>query len=178
MSAVSNADTRALPYWELVVLIACLMALNSAAIDIFIPALQDIGSALGVPDENQRQLVITAYLLGFGAAQLIFGPLSDRFGRRPILLGGIVLYITASLVAIATPTFEVLLSLRALQGVGAAATRVIAISVVRDTFDGRKMASVMSLVMMVFMAIPVVAPNIGQGSCCSDLGARSSSSSR
>ncbi|MER0239611.1 multidrug effflux MFS transporter [Fulvimarina sp. MAC8] len=163
MSAASNADTRGLPYWELVLMIACLMALNSAAIDIFIPALQDIGSALGVADENQRQLVLTAYLLGFGAAQLVFGPLADRFGRRPILLGGLALYIGASLVAIASPTFEILLSLRALQGVGAAATRVIAISVVRDCFGGRKMASVMSLVMMVFMAIPVVAPNIGQG---------------
>ena len=163
MSAAPNAETRGLPYWELVTLIACLMALNSAAIDIFIPALQDIGSALGVAAENQRQLVITAYLLGFGAAQLIFGPLSDRFGRRPVLLAGIGIYIAASLVAIATPTFEILLALRAVQGIGAAATRVIAISVVRDCFGGRKMASVMSLVMMVFMAIPVVAPNIGQG---------------
>ncbi|MDY8110566.1 multidrug effflux MFS transporter [Fulvimarina sp. 2208YS6-2-32] len=163
MSAVPNAETRGLPYWELVILIACLMALNSAAIDIFIPALQDIGSALGVAEENRRQLVITAYLLGFGAAQLIFGPLSDRFGRRPVLLGGLAIYITASIVAIATPNFEFLLTLRAIQGVGAAATRVIAISVVRDCFAGRKMASVMSLVMMVFMAIPIIAPNIGQG---------------
>ncbi|MEN3793348.1 multidrug effflux MFS transporter [Fulvimarina sp. MAC3] len=163
MPVAPNSETRGLPYWELVTLIACLMALNSAAIDIFIPALQDIGSALGVGAENQRQLVITAYLLGFGAAQLIFGPLSDRFGRRPVLLAGLGIYIAASLVAIATPTFEVLLALRAVQGIGAAATRVIAISVVRDCFGGRKMASVMSLVMMVFMAIPVVAPNIGQG---------------
>ncbi|RFC66335.1 MFS transporter [Fulvimarina endophytica] len=163
MSVAPNSETRGLPYWELVTLIACLMALNSAAIDIFIPALQDIGSALGVGDENRRQLVITAYLLGFGAAQLVFGPLSDRFGRRAVLLGGLAVYIGASLIAIGSPSFEFLLALRAIQGIGAAATRVIAISVVRDCFGGRRMASVMSLVMMVFMAIPVIAPNIGQG---------------
>ena len=161
--ASPHAETRGLPYWELVTLIASLMALNAAAIDIFIPALQDIGTALGVSDENQRQLVITAYLLGFGAAQLLFGPLSDRFGRRPVLLAGLAIYIVTALVSTFVPSFEILLALRAVQGLGAAATRVIAVSVVRDCFGGRRMASVMSLVMMVFMAIPVVAPNIGQG---------------
>jgi DHA1 family bicyclomycin/chloramphenicol resistance-like MFS transporter len=157
-----NAETRGLPYWELVTMIACLMALNAAAIDIFIPSLQEMGAALGVTDENQRQLVITAYILGFGGAQIVYGTLSDRFGRRPILFFGLTVYILASVAAIFSPTFGLLLALRAVQGIGAAATRVIAISVVRDCFGGRRMASVMSLVMMVFMAIPVIAPNIGQ----------------
>lgn len=151
-----------IPQWELIILIASLMALNAAAIDIFIPALQDIGAALGVEDANKRQFVITSYLAGFGAAQLIYGPLSDRFGRRPVLFFGLGLYAVAALTAAITPSFTVLLALRLLQGVGAAATRVIAISVVRDSFGGRRMASVMSLVMMIFMAIPVIAPNIGQ----------------
>ncbi len=162
MSESSNPSGRALSQWELIILIASLMALNAAAIDIFIPALQDIGAALGVETENQRQFVITSYVAGFGAAQLIYGPLSDRYGRRPVLFFGLGLYVLAALAAVAAPSFGILLALRGLQGIGAAATRVIAITVVRDSFGGRRMASVMSLVMMIFMAIPVIAPNIGQ----------------
>ncbi|MFX0544210.1 multidrug effflux MFS transporter [Roseovarius sp. S1116L3] len=162
MSDALHTEKRALPHWELIILIASLMALNAAAIDIFIPALQDIGAALGVDSENQRQFVISSYLAGFGAAQLIYGPLSDRFGRRPILFFGLGLYFLAAFAAAFAPTFGILLALRATQGIGAAATRVIAITVVRDSFGGRRMASVMSLVMMIFMAIPVIAPNIGQ----------------
>ena len=90
------------------------------------------------------------------------GPLSDRFGRRPILLGGMVVYCIASLLAIAAPSFETLLLARALQGVGTSATRVIATSIVRDCYAGRRMASVMSLAMMMFIAVPVVAPAFGQ----------------
>ncbi|WP_102959276.1 multidrug effflux MFS transporter [Mangrovicella endophytica] len=151
-----------LPYWELVTLIASLMALNAAAIDIFIPSLQNIGAALGVNSENERQFVITAYVTGFGVAQIFYGTLSDRFGRRPVLLAGLGVYCLASFLAILSSSFEMLLALRVLQGVGAAATRVIAVSVVRDCFGGPRMASVMSLVMMIFMVIPVVAPNVGQ----------------
>lgn len=162
MSDATRPQKGKLANWELIVLIASLMALNAAAIDIFIPALQEIGTALGIESENQRQFVITSYVAGFGAAQLIYGPLSDRFGRRPILFFGLGLYFAASLAAAVAPTFGVLLALRAVQGVGAAATRVIAVTIVRDSFGGRRMASVMSLVMMVFMAIPVIAPNIGQ----------------
>ena len=149
-------------YWELVALIASLMALNAAAIDIYIPALQDIGAALDVSDPNRRQFVITAYVIGFGAAQIVYGPISDRFGRKPVLFAGLAVYIAAAAASAFSPTFTLLLVLRGIQGVGAAATRVIAVSVVRDCFGGREMASVMSLVMMVFMSIPVVAPNIGQ----------------
>ncbi len=160
--AAPNAETRGLPYWELVTMIACLMALNAAAIDIFIPALQQIGAALDVQSENQRQFVITAYIVGFGASQIVYGTLSDRFGRRPVLFFGLGIYVVASFAAALAPTFEVLLAWRFIQGVGAAATRVIAVSVVRDCFGGPRMASVMSLAMMVFMAIPVLAPNAGQ----------------
>jgi MFS transporter, DHA1 family, multidrug resistance protein len=137
----TRPETGRLPQWELVVLIASLLALNAAAIDIFIPALQDIGAALGVATENRRQFVITSYVAGFGAAQLVHGPLSDRFGRRPVLFFGLGLYVAAALAAVFAPTFAVLLALRAIQGVGAAATRVIAVSVVRDCFGGRRMAA-------------------------------------
>lgn len=157
-----NAETHGISHVELVVMVALLMALNAAAIDVFIPALQEIGSSLGVMTENQRQFVITAYIIGFGVAQIVYGTLSDHFGRRPVLFFGLAIYIAASFAAIFSPTFGILLTLRVIQGIGSAATRVIAVSVVRDCFGGARMASVMSLVMMVFMAVPVIAPNIGQ----------------
>ncbi|MCT7375181.1 multidrug effflux MFS transporter [Chelativorans salis] len=147
---------------EFIGLAAALMALNALAVDIMLPALQQMGAALGVSDENHRQFVVTAYIIGFGAAQLFYGPISDRFGRRGPLLFGLVVYVGAALGAGFAPSFAALLLLRVLQGVGAAATRVIAVSVVRDVFGGRQMAEVMSLIMMVFMAIPVIAPSLGQ----------------
>ncbi|MEQ1944243.1 multidrug effflux MFS transporter [Mesorhizobium sp. VNQ89] len=151
-----------IPRWEFIALAAALMALNALAIDIMLPGLQQIGASLGVENENHRQYVITAYIAGFGICQLFFGPLSDRFGRRPPLLVGLVIYVAAALAAAFAPSFTSLLILRFVQGIGAAATRVITVSVVRDVFGGRAMAEVMSLVFMVFMVIPVVAPGVGQ----------------
>ncbi|MFN4271451.1 MAG: multidrug effflux MFS transporter [Aliihoeflea sp.] len=152
----------AIPRVEFIALTAALMAINALAIDIMLPAMQQIGAALGVDDENQRQFVITAYVVGFGVAQLVFGPISDRFGRRGPLLIGLGIYVAAAILAAFAPSFWMLLMMRALQGVGAAATRVIAVSLVRDTFGGRQMAEVMSLVMMIFMIVPVIAPGAGQ----------------
>ncbi|MBP0439788.1 multidrug effflux MFS transporter [Tianweitania sediminis] len=148
---------------EFIALCAAIMALNALAIDIMLPGLQQIGASLGVESENNRQFVITAYLLGFAVAQLAFGPISDRFGRRIPLLLGISTYVVAAFAAAFAPTFEALLLLRVLQGIGAASTRVIVVSIVRDVFGGRAMAEVMSLIFMVFMVIPVVAPSLGQG---------------
>jgi DHA1 family bicyclomycin/chloramphenicol resistance-like MFS transporter len=150
------------PRWEFIALAAALMALNSLAIDIMLPGLQQIGASLGVENPNHRQYVITAYIIGFGAAQLFFGPLSDRFGRRPPLIAGLALYVAAAAAAVAAPSFGTLLLCRFAQGVGAAATRVITVSIVRDVFEGRRMAEVMSLIFMVFMAVPIVAPAVGQ----------------
>lgn len=161
MSA-SSASSRDVSRPEFIALIAGLMALNALAIDVMLPALPYMGHALGVVDENDRHFVLTAYMLGFGAAQLAFGPLSDRFGRRAPLFVGLVIYAAAACAAVFSPNFATLLALRFVQGVGAAGTRVIATSVVRDRFHGRAMAEVMSLVFMVFMIVPVVAPAIGQ----------------
>ncbi len=147
---------------EFIALAAFLMAINSLAIDIMLPALQQIGASLNVESENHRQFVVSSYLLGFGFAQLIYGPLSDRFGRRIPLLAGIGIYICSSLGSALIPTFEGLLILRFVQGLGSAATRVITISIVRDIYGGRQMAEVMSLIMMVFMIVPVIAPGSGQ----------------
>jgi len=152
-----------IPRWEFIALVAALMALNALAIDIMLPGLQQIGASLGVENENHRQYVITAYILGFGAPQLLYGPISDRFGRRWPLMIGMLVYVAAAAAASFAPSFEMLLALRFLQGLGAAGTRVIAVSLVRDVFGGRAMAEVMSLVFMVFMIIPVIAPLLGQG---------------
>jgi DHA1 family bicyclomycin/chloramphenicol resistance-like MFS transporter len=147
---------------EFIALAAFLMAVNSLAIDIMLPALQQIGASLGVESENHRQFVVSTYLLGFGAAQLLYGPLSDRFGRRIPLLIGLVIYICSALGIALVPSFAGLLALRFVQGIGSAATRVITISIVRDVYGGRQMAEVMSLIMMVFMIVPVIAPGSGQ----------------
>ncbi|MCX2696296.1 MULTISPECIES: multidrug effflux MFS transporter [Ochrobactrum] len=147
---------------EFIALIAAIMAINALAVDIMLPGLPQIGTSLGILSENHAQYVITAYLLGFGVSQLFYGPLSDRYGRRLPLFGGLLIYILAALGAAFATDFTTLIVLRVLQGFGAAATRVIAVSVVRDRFAGRQMAEVMSLVMMVFMILPVIAPATGQ----------------
>jgi DHA1 family bicyclomycin/chloramphenicol resistance-like MFS transporter len=157
-----SAYSLAIPRWEFIAMTAALMALNALAVDIMLPGLQQIGASLGVENENHRQYVISAYILGFGGAQLVYGPISDRFGRRGPLLVGLAIYVVTAFAAAFSPSFASLLGLRFVQGIGAAATRVIAVSFVRDVFGGRRMAEVMSLVFMVFMVIPVVAPGIGQ----------------
>ena len=151
-----------IPRWEFIALTAALMALNALAIDIMLPGLQQIGASLGVENENHRQYVITAYISGFGLAQLAYGPISDRFGRRTPLLVGLAIYVVAAFAASYAPSFATLLALRFVQGIGAAATRVIAVSIIRDVFGGRAMAEIMSLIFMVFMVIPVIAPGLGQ----------------
>ena len=157
-----SSSHRPMGFPEFVIVIASIMALNPLAMDMMLPALPNIGSAFHIAAANRPQMVLSIFLLGFGAGQFVMGPLSDRFGRRPILLGGMAVYCVASLLAIAAPSFETLLLARALQGVGTSATRVIATSIVRDCYAGRRMASVVSLATMVFIAVPVIAPSFGQ----------------
>ncbi|MCY7339353.1 MAG: multidrug effflux MFS transporter [Sphingomonas bacterium] len=147
---------------ETVALLAGLMALNAFAIDAMIPALPAIGTELGVTDDNRRQLVVVTYMLGFGVGQLFWGPLADRFGRKPILAIGVALYAGFALLCGVASSFELLIAGRIAMGASAAVTRVLVIAMVRDLFDGEAMARVMSLVFMVFMLVPVLAPNIGQ----------------
>ena len=147
---------------EFVIVIASIMALNPLAMDMMLPALPNIGSTFQIVPANRPQEVLSTFLIGFGVGQFVMGPLSDRFGRRPVLLGGMTVYFVASVLAISAPSFETLLLARTLQGLGTSATRVIATSIVRDCYAGRHMASVMSLAMMVFIAVPVVAPSLGE----------------
>lgn len=159
---MSNHLTRVLSRPEFIALMAALMALNALAIDVMLPALPYMGEALGVANENERQFVVSSYMLGMGIAVLAFGPLTDRFGRRAPMLWGVGLYIVAAVAAAFVQDFTLLLVLRFIQGMGAASVRVITTAVVRDRYSGREMAEVMSLTFMVFMAIPIIAPGIGQ----------------
>ena len=147
---------------EFVVLMAATMALGALGIDAMLPNLPAIGQTVGVADENKRQLIITVYLLAVGFSQVIYGPLADRFGRRPVIIVGLGLYVGFSLLAAFSRSFDTMLIARVLQGVGAASTRAIPISVIRDRYAGREMARVMSLTSLVFMAAPIMAPSLGQ----------------
>jgi MFS transporter, DHA1 family, multidrug resistance protein len=148
--------------FEFVALMAALMAVDVLAIDIMLPALPQIGDTLGVENPNDRSLVLTFFLLGFGLPQLLFGPVADRLGRRSVLLGGLAAYIIATCAAAFSPTFTIMLGLRFLQGAAAAAVRIGMTATVRDNYSGAAMAEIMSLVLAVFLLVPIFCPSIGQ----------------
>lgn len=158
----SENASHGLHFGEFVALMASLMAVNALGIDIMLPALGRIGADLGVAVENHQQLVVAVYIGAFGFGQLVHGPLADRFGRRPILFWTMGIYALMSFIAAHAGSFELLLVARALQGFVAASTRVLSISIVRDCYAGRRMARVSSLCFMVFLAVPIAAPTLGQ----------------
>ena len=149
-------------FGEFVALMASLMAVNALGIDIMLPALSVIGHEYGIAIANHQQLVIVTYVGSFGVGQLFYGPLADRYGRRPVLLAAMFVYAAMSVIAALSGSFELLLVARAFQGAAAASTRVLSVSIVRDCYAGRQMARVMSLTFMVFLAVPVMAPTLGQ----------------
>jgi DHA1 family bicyclomycin/chloramphenicol resistance-like MFS transporter len=146
---------------EFVALVAALMASQAIAIDAMLPALPTIGATLHVANPNHTQLIVTAYVIGMGLGQLFWGVFSDRYGRRPILITGLMVYVVAAVLSGLATSFVALLVLRFMHGV-AAASVVIARSAVRDQFSGRQLARVMSLTMILFLMIPVIAPTLGQ----------------
>jgi DHA1 family bicyclomycin/chloramphenicol resistance-like MFS transporter len=160
--SVSPPAIRRLSLAEFVALTAMLMALNALAIDIMLPALPQMGEDFAVREENDRQLIIVSYMLGFGISQLFYGPLTDRFGRRNVLFISLVFYTIAAVLCVLAPTFDLLIAARVFMGASAGGSRVIAVSAARDLYVGRQMAKVMSLVMIVFMCAPIVAPYLGQ----------------
>jgi len=146
---------------EFIGLIASVMMIAAFAIDSMLPALGNIGRDLGVTDETRWSLVITAFTIGLGGAQLFVGTLSDRYGRRWLMIGSLLGFAVFSVLAAAAETFALLLVARALQGVAAAGAQVVVRSVVRDRFEGREMAQVMSFASAIFMAAPIIAPFMG-----------------
>src|ERR1700716_203920 len=145
---------------EFVVLAAAMMSTPALAIDGMLPAFPVIVRALHVANENHVQWIVTAYMVGMGCGQLFWGLMSDRFGRRPILLGGLGLYVLAALLCGLTGSFHTLLVWRFVHGL-AAASVVVTRSVIRDLYSGRQMARVMSLTFMVFLTVPILAPSLG-----------------
>lgn len=147
---------------ELIVMMASLMALNALAIDAMLPAFPAMVSGLGLADANQIQYVISAFLAGTGIGALIYGPMSDRFGRKPILLIATIGAAVFSLACSIAPTFEIMLWMRFAHGLMAAAMGVLVVSVIRDQFEGDAMARRMSTIFLIFMIVPIIAPTIGQ----------------
>jgi DHA1 family bicyclomycin/chloramphenicol resistance-like MFS transporter len=160
--STASAGQAPLRFAEFVTLAAALMALTALGIDSMLPALPAIGTSLGVDSANHRQFVITAFLIGFGTAQILYGPLSDRFGRRPVLIIALASYVVTSWIAAISGSFVLLLVARVAMGTAAAGSRVVTVALVRDCYAGRAMARVMSLVFIVFMAAPIFAPTVGQ----------------
>lgn len=147
---------------EFVILMAFTIALLALAIDMMLPALAAISSDLGVSDPNERQLVVGLYLVAAGAGSLFPGVLADRFGRRPVLLGSLGAYIVLSLASAAVTSFEMLLAVRFAMGFITSGLFVLPMAIIRDRFEGDRMASAQSLVGMVFMVVPMLAPTAGQ----------------
>lgn len=161
-SITTGRTGHGMRFGEFVALMASLMAVNALGIDTMLPALGMIGKELGVTIENHQQLVMVVYLGCFGVGQLFWGPLADRYGRRNMLVGAMIIYAAMSFIAAHAGSFEMLLMARATQGLTAASTRVLSISIIRDCYEGRRMAKVVSITFMVFLAVPIVAPSIGQ----------------
>ena len=157
----ARAEGRApLPF---LVFLATLTSVIALTIDAILPALDAISEDLGFADPADRQLIVLAVFAGIGLGQPFFGPLSDAIGRRPAAMLGWAFYVAGTAVAMLAPTLDWIIAGRVLQGIGAAGPRVVATAIVRDLYEGRAMARIVSLIMTVFMLVPMFAPLIGQG---------------
>ncbi|MEC7263436.1 MAG: multidrug effflux MFS transporter [Bacteroidota bacterium] len=150
------------PNFEFVAMMAALMSIVALAIDAILPAISNIGEAIHSYDSTDNQLLVTMIFLGLGVGQLFFGPISDSFGRKPVVYVGFTIFLVASIICLVAPSLEIMVIGRILQGIGLSAPRTMAISIIRDTYEGDYMAKVMSFVVAFFILIPVVAPAIGK----------------
>ncbi|WP_428242641.1 multidrug effflux MFS transporter [Gynuella sp.] len=158
----AQKHVRPLPLLEFVILMALLTSLGALSIDAILPALPEIGRSLNIQDSNDTQLLISMIMLGMSVGQLLYGPLCDSWGRKPSLYSGMVVFTIGSLISMYSNTLEVMLFGRIIQGFGLASTRVVGMALVRDVYNGREMARIMSIIMMIFILIPMIAPTIGQ----------------
>jgi len=141
---------------------AVIISITALSIDMMLPALPYIGRDLGVGHPNDVQLVVSVLILGMGIGQIFFGPLSDCFGRKPVIFIGFVIFILGCLLSTFSGQFETMLAGRLIQGIGAAGPRTAIIALIRDKYDGRAMARIISVIMAVFIFVPAVAPAFGQ----------------
>lgn len=147
---------------EFVAMMASIQALMALSIDVMLPALGHISGELGVSDPNERQLIIGVFLISSGLASLFPGAIADRFGRRPVLLVAVSAYVLLSFVCAIAGSFELLLITRAVVGVFTSAMLVMPMAILRDRFDGDRMARTQSMIAMTFMVVPMLAPMVGQ----------------
>lgn len=149
---------------EFLAILALCMGMGAVSVDLLLPAFPDMRADLGLaPGSTDISVVITAFFVGVAAGQLAYGPLSDRFGRRRLLQVGMVVFLVGAIAAAFAPSLGTLVAARFVWGAGAAAPRSLAIAMVRDTYEGDRMARTMSLLMAIFLLVPVVAPSIGTG---------------
>jgi DHA1 family bicyclomycin/chloramphenicol resistance-like MFS transporter len=148
--------------FEFIALMASLMSIVALSIDALLPGLPEIGESLGVINTNDNQLLITMIFLGLGFGQLIFGPLSDSFGRKPIVYIGFIVFVIATIICVTANTFEMMIFGRVLQGIGLSSPRTLSIAIIRDSYSGNYMAKILSIVVMVFILVPIIAPALGQ----------------
>lgn len=160
---MSKAPPGDIGFREFVTLMASLIAMVALSIDAMLPALLAIGDELNAANPNDPQLVIGLFFLGMAFAQLVYGPLSDSFGRKPTIFLGLVIYLAGSALCLMSWSLPALIAGRVIQGIGAAGPRIVANAIIRDRYEGRPMARVSSLVMSVFIVVPVLAPLLGQG---------------
>ncbi|WP_323763734.1 MFS transporter [Marinovum sp.] len=148
---------------EYIALVALLISIGALGTDIMLPALDAISRDLGAPRITDGHFLVTAFFLGLAAGQLVVGPLADSYGRKPVIYAGYGVFIAGCLVSGLTESWAVMLAGRVLQGVGAAAPRIVAVAMVRDQYEGRAMARIMSIAMAAFIIVPIIAPALGQG---------------
>ncbi|WP_224482814.1 multidrug effflux MFS transporter [Robertkochia aurantiaca] len=148
--------------FEFIALMASLMSVVALAIDALLPALELIGLDIGVQDAANNQLLITMIFLGLGIGPILFGPVSDSLGRKPIVYMGFIIFIIASIICVYAHTLEVMVAGRILQGIGLSAPRTISIAMVRDSYSGDYMARIMSFITVVFLLVPIIAPAFGK----------------
>ena len=147
---------------EFILLMACLMSIVALSIDAILPALQSIGKSINTENSGENQLLITMIFLGLGFGQLIFGPLSDSFGRKPVVYIGFFIFVLSSFLCVFATNIETMVAGRILQGIGLSASRTISISMIRDRFEGDYMAKIMSFVVTIFILVPIIAPTLGK----------------
>lgn len=158
----TDQGVNGLPNTEFIALMAMMIALVAMSIDAMLPALSAIGKDLAVQRENNTQLVISLFILGIALGQMVYGPLSDSIGRKPAVYAGFCLFMAGCLLSLFSFNFGMMLAGRIIQGLGLAGPRIVTMAIVRDRYEGRAMARVLSFVMAVFIIVPAIAPIFGQ----------------